>query len=329
MTTARMTYSDLIQYVSEESGAPKSEVLNLTKHLVNVIRFGLDRDGHVSIPGLGRFSLKWHAARQGRNPQTGEAIQIPARQRVHFKPEVKLRNFINRKYSDQEPKIINNQTSNPSLQIQETEKTDLNEEYANPIPMEENSIKTKRMFWPWLIPVLAIIILAFFLTPGIRAPSSSVSIKNNIKTTPQSGIQHEPANPHPPNQLTRIHTVKAGDDLWALSKNYYQNVYLWPNIFRANQQVLTNPDILSNNLQLSVPKLEGSHDHLTENDRENIAKGYVMVYLAYHHLNKPDAYTYLWVARETAGSAFLDSYTQKIDSADLRKAGQIKGRLQF
>jgi DNA-binding protein HU-beta len=40
---------------------------------------------NITLPGLGTFSLKERAARMGRNPATGESVQIPAKRSVHFK----------------------------------------------------------------------------------------------------------------------------------------------------------------------------------------------------------------------------------------------------
>ena len=63
--TERMTYADLVQYVADLTLTSRSDVLALTRNLIQVIKLGLDRDGRISVPGLGRFELKWHAARQG------------------------------------------------------------------------------------------------------------------------------------------------------------------------------------------------------------------------------------------------------------------------
>jgi nucleoid DNA-binding protein len=102
----KITFSDLVERIAEETGASKRVIHGLFKEMVAVSKEGLLRDGHVYITGLGTFKLKWRHARQGINPQTGEPIVIPAQNRVYFKPEAALRRFINREYSLKKPEII-------------------------------------------------------------------------------------------------------------------------------------------------------------------------------------------------------------------------------
>ena len=63
----------------------------LARALVSVIREGLVRDGRVRIHGFGTFQLRPMRARAGINPQTGERITVPARNRVTFRPAKALR----------------------------------------------------------------------------------------------------------------------------------------------------------------------------------------------------------------------------------------------
>ena len=65
------------------------------KALYAVIREALAQGQGISLPGLGSFSVAFHAARMGRNPRTGETIAIPARRRIHFKTGKGLRELLN------------------------------------------------------------------------------------------------------------------------------------------------------------------------------------------------------------------------------------------
>lgn len=59
--------------------------------LVNEIITGLKEHGRVKITGLGIFESKERKARKGRNPNTGEPVEIPARKRVVFRATKALR----------------------------------------------------------------------------------------------------------------------------------------------------------------------------------------------------------------------------------------------
>jgi DNA-binding protein HU-beta len=82
-----MTKAELIDQVhgAGETGS-KKETAALVQAVFDSLATAI-RDGkRFSFPGFGTFNVKDRAARQGRNPRTGEAIQIPASRTVSFKP---------------------------------------------------------------------------------------------------------------------------------------------------------------------------------------------------------------------------------------------------
>ena len=62
---------------------------------LEVITDCLIEEGKVQLPGFGIFEVRDRASRLGRNPQTGEAIEIPACKTVGFKAGKALRNAVN------------------------------------------------------------------------------------------------------------------------------------------------------------------------------------------------------------------------------------------
>jgi len=95
---AKITYAQLQERVAAAARLSKNEAQSLLKELTAAVVAGLVADGKVNLSGLGRFSRKVQSARRGRNPQTGEPIGIPEKNRVHFLPDAKWRRHVNRTY---------------------------------------------------------------------------------------------------------------------------------------------------------------------------------------------------------------------------------------
>ncbi|MEA3501048.1 MAG: HU family DNA-binding protein, partial [Candidatus Marinimicrobia bacterium] len=100
----KVTLQEIIDAIVEKTGNKKVFTNDFIHELINVIKEGLQRDGHVNVSGLGIFKLIWVETQNRRNPQTGENIQVPAHNKIHFKPNKKMRTFVNRKYNHLNPK---------------------------------------------------------------------------------------------------------------------------------------------------------------------------------------------------------------------------------
>ncbi len=88
-----MTKSDIIAHVAEQADISKASAQAAIDAVIGAIESGL-QDGGVRIAGLGTFSVRERAARTGRNPQTGEEIQIAASKSVGFKPAKTLKDSL-------------------------------------------------------------------------------------------------------------------------------------------------------------------------------------------------------------------------------------------
>jgi DNA-binding protein HU-beta len=80
-----MTKSQFVALLAEKTGLSKKEVSTLWEVLVQVVYKHTKDDGEVTLPGLGKLQKKHRAARSGRNPATGETIQIPAKTVLKFR----------------------------------------------------------------------------------------------------------------------------------------------------------------------------------------------------------------------------------------------------
>jgi len=80
-----MTKDELVAKIAEDAGITKKEAGEALKTVTNEISGALSNGNSVSLVGFGTFSISNRAARTGRNPQTGEAIQIKASKAPKFK----------------------------------------------------------------------------------------------------------------------------------------------------------------------------------------------------------------------------------------------------
>jgi len=79
-----MTKTQLIGKLAEDSGISRKQAEAVINSLVDTVRKSVKKGDTVKIPDLGGWRLRSMKARMGRNPQTGEAIKIPARKKVGF-----------------------------------------------------------------------------------------------------------------------------------------------------------------------------------------------------------------------------------------------------
>lgn len=89
-----MTKQDLIRLMAENSDLSVKQCDQALNALGNVVRDTLKAGGEVSLPDIGKFSVAGRAARAGRNPKTGEAIQIPAKRVPAFSASKALKDVV-------------------------------------------------------------------------------------------------------------------------------------------------------------------------------------------------------------------------------------------
>ncbi len=90
-----MNKGDLIEAVAEQAGLSKADAGRAVDALVDSVTDALKSGSQVSLVGFGTFSVKKRAARQGRNPRTGETIQIKASNVPGFKAGKALKDAVN------------------------------------------------------------------------------------------------------------------------------------------------------------------------------------------------------------------------------------------
>lgn len=91
----KTTKKDLIDRIAADAGVQKGQAEAALDALARVTSRLLAEGTAVALPGLGILTPKERAARTGRNPATGEAVEIAAKTAVTFKPGTALTSFVN------------------------------------------------------------------------------------------------------------------------------------------------------------------------------------------------------------------------------------------
>ena len=299
----KLTFSQLVERTADEAKVSKNMARNVLKEMSSIIDDQLRDGSKVRISRLGIFKLRWQTAKKGRNPQTGESIEIPSQNRVVFKPAADLRRFINRDYEHEHPEFVVDNKDSPAFH---SEKPDSHKRFFN----------MKRV---GLLIVLMLLIFSgifYLFKPSFKAPEGvqKKTTPQTVKVSDQSAekLHLSEKSDHPsskPGVSSVASSVTAdkpgyaqpvvkGDTLWMISKAFYADPYLWPNIFRVNLNVINDPDVLEVDTIVYAQPLEGTAENLTPNDIKNIADGYYQVFLAYNRLGKKNAPLFLHVAKQ-------------------------------
>lgn len=86
---------ELVEAIAKEAGLTKADATRALDATLNAIEGALVKGDGVTLVGFGTFGVSKRAAREGRNPLTGETIKIPARKAVSFKAGAALKKAVN------------------------------------------------------------------------------------------------------------------------------------------------------------------------------------------------------------------------------------------
>ena len=90
-----MTKADIVEALYEKVGFSKKEAADLVELVFDTLKATLSKGQKIKISGFGNFVVREKRSRVGRNPQTGESIQISARRVLTFRPSQVLRSDVN------------------------------------------------------------------------------------------------------------------------------------------------------------------------------------------------------------------------------------------
>lgn len=89
-----MKTTDLIEHVAASAGLEKAQAKKAVEATIAGILDAAKRGDEVSLTGFGKFRVKDSPARQGRNPATGESIEIAASRKLGFSPAKQVKDTL-------------------------------------------------------------------------------------------------------------------------------------------------------------------------------------------------------------------------------------------
>ncbi|MEN7537295.1 HU family DNA-binding protein [Aurantiacibacter flavus] len=90
-----MTNADLAEQLAEAYGLTKADARKYVDNVFGAIVDAATKGEEVALNGFGKFKVKESAARKGRNPATGETIQIAASKKLAFSPAKAVKDKLN------------------------------------------------------------------------------------------------------------------------------------------------------------------------------------------------------------------------------------------
>jgi DNA-binding protein HU-beta len=87
----------LIDFVADETGITKADASMVLEAVIKGMSEALIGNRRVALMGFGTFNVVKRKAKVGRNPKTGESVNVPAKKVIKFKTSAELQNSINKK----------------------------------------------------------------------------------------------------------------------------------------------------------------------------------------------------------------------------------------
>ncbi|HEV2706365.1 MAG TPA: HU family DNA-binding protein [Pyrinomonadaceae bacterium] len=81
----RMSQSEVLNHFADKTGLKRAQIKEFFEELADLASREVKSSGEFTLPGFGKLVLSERKAREGRNPQTGETIQIPAKTTLKFR----------------------------------------------------------------------------------------------------------------------------------------------------------------------------------------------------------------------------------------------------
>ena len=91
-----MNKSELIEHIAKQADISKAAATRALEAMIGGVKTTLKKGGSVSLVGFGTFTVTKRAARSGRNPRTGETVDVPSKRVPYFKAGKEIRERLNK-----------------------------------------------------------------------------------------------------------------------------------------------------------------------------------------------------------------------------------------
>ncbi|HEU4976526.1 MAG TPA: HU family DNA-binding protein [Baekduia sp.] len=90
-----MNKTELVEAIAQDSGLSNADARKAVESFITTVESTLTKGDEIALTGFGKFSVAQRGARTGRNPQTGEEVQIKASKAPKFTAGAALKNAVN------------------------------------------------------------------------------------------------------------------------------------------------------------------------------------------------------------------------------------------
>lgn len=290
MQENHVTLEQLAAEVALEAGFDEDTARDYLETLFETLSEQMTRKETVQLRDFGTFKTVYIKARDGRNPQTGDAIAIPPHHNVHFAPSKLLADNVNAHYAHLAPRLIESRI------------------------YEDEEVESRYLTWivAGLFAILAVLGLWWWLSSAPQKPQAAdqpvVTLQPPVQSEPVAPpvltpvVQPQPVETPPaaqPAAAKESHIVRANETLWGIAWTRWTDATLWPAIFGDNRAKISDPDRIFPGMTLAIgarPDLNDNQQRLQLEDR------FMDAYEAYKKVGKNErAVWLLYTARQKYG----------------------------
>jgi len=308
----RIGIDDFSNRVAKKANVSQEKAKKFTHILFETIKEGLKKENQIPIYKFGKFVKKWVPTRDGINPKTQEKIRIPAHWTVKFNPSSKLAKEVNRKYRHLKPNVLDEMLTltgitkvSPEFKKELEKNKELSETYKK---VRKRAIISLIILATLFLLILAILILvpAYYVNENNKVVNFVKKVnkmfglnkisdrlienkKENINEKEGKEFIKEAKSSLSENRkLIEEYTVKSGDTIFDIADRYWNNKYLWPDLYVLNKDSVTDPDLIFPGDKLLIYEKLGDPEKFNKKQRQKIVEAYIGVYRIYRSFGEKD-----------------------------------------